>query len=686
MKDNKHSIWLPLIGFDRDKEDLGVSEYIEQLGFMPESLYLMIGHPDIINQHEGMDKEFTFHIDFCSYYGAPHNGFRARQPWTNYETRKLVSLLKERGIDVYVSIFGDFLESSRHREWQEDHRELTSFGVNGRMNLNVLKRFKDGTYYEDFFVKKAVAVMNDYGFAGIQIADFFCPPEHSISNGDFSADMLEQFASYNKDVKYPDDIASRLGFDEQEDIENRQKYIWGELRKEWIDFYSWRWESFWKKVCDAFHEYGKKVLIVNAWTSDPFEAIYRYGIDYKRLYNAGVDRFLAETSTEGIELLDGVGDCFHRLMTSMQMMSVYSPGKSLQNLLGVKDVTEGWDIIHHNPCRAERVIYYSGALFRRQGNNYYNSTNGFMVTLGDGILREEWDWIGEREEVAFSLNPESIDAATVIWSDNELHNAIDEYIRTRRLSTNEITYRLRNFGVSIGAAARIEDIATLDGVLLVPNFDLMSDCEKKAVLAYKKAPVIIITTKEYVDKEETSFDFCVYDKCANYPLCICGLNLKLSSENQKQINALFECCEKVKDNEDLPKDWYDHPFFLTPMPYAGVSDAFMKVCKMVFDLTQMSVFRSDALILPVKTGENLYRIYVFNNKDMYLREKVFSSKEVIEVKNVSKYPVMPSKLIQPPKVKGLGDGAKLDIMEIPDPNAPAEGFLAKVAPKDISIF
>lgn len=40
-----------------------------------------------------------------------------------------------------------------------DHLELESFGVNGSMKLNVLKSFKDGTYYEDFFAEKALATL-----------------------------------------------------------------------------------------------------------------------------------------------------------------------------------------------------------------------------------------------------------------------------------------------------------------------------------------------------------------------------------------------------------------------------------------------------------------------------------------------------------------------------------------------
>ena len=189
MDKKNHMIWMPLIGFDRDQADRGVGEYLKSTGFIPSALSVFIFHPEIIDQHENMDKEFTLHPDFCSYFGSPRNEFRERQPWTNYELRDLAKNLADKGIEAFVGVDGVYLENTRHYEWQSDHLELLSYGVNGRMKLNVLKRFKDGTYYEDFFVDKVVKCLTDYGFAGLHVSDFFCPPEHSICNGDFSADF-----------------------------------------------------------------------------------------------------------------------------------------------------------------------------------------------------------------------------------------------------------------------------------------------------------------------------------------------------------------------------------------------------------------------------------------------------------------------------------------------------------------
>ena len=202
MKKSRHNIWMPLIGFDKYQNDKGVSEYLDKAGFIPETMSVFLFHPDIVNQHEGMDKEFELHSDNCSYYGVPANEFRQRQPWTNYDLRTLANELANHGVEAYLGIMGVYLYDTRHKEWQSDHSELLSFGCNGRMNLNVLKRFADGTYYEDFFCEKISNALDDYGFAGLHVSDFFCPPEHSICNGDFSTDMMEQFIELSEMVIY----------------------------------------------------------------------------------------------------------------------------------------------------------------------------------------------------------------------------------------------------------------------------------------------------------------------------------------------------------------------------------------------------------------------------------------------------------------------------------------------------
>ncbi|MBR5505890.1 MAG: hypothetical protein IKV73_06260 [Clostridia bacterium] len=684
MEKSRHSIWMPLIGFDKYQEDKGVGEYLDKAGFIPESMSVFLFHSDIVNQHEGMDKEFVLHPDNCSYYGVPANEFRERQPWTNYDLRTLAQKLAERGIDAYLGIMGVYLDNTRHYEWESDHSELLSFGCNGRMNLNVLKRFADGTYYEDFFCDKIVKALDDYGFAGLHVSDFFCPPEHSICNGDFSADMLDQFVTHSH-IEYPDEIKARLGFDEQSDIDARHEWIWHTLRQEWIEFYVWRWEKFWGKIATALRAKGKKIMINNAWCADPFEALYRYGIDYKKLYKAGVDIFVAEAVCDGTELLGEQGDVFNKFITMAQLMNAYSPDDKLLALLGVKDCTEEWDILHHAPTRLDRTMHAQASVYRKDKDGYHNSINGYMVTLGDGITEDEWTAIRERATLAYKDLPQEVLCPTLIWSDNEYNAMLTQYINTRRASTHKLMYELKNRNASIGAVARVEDIDKLSTAIIAPNFDLMSEDEQKAILAYKKAPVVGIAPYEYIEKSGIKCDICIKDSLATYELCVFVVNADASAfdgiETEISGEKICECTDAAK--------WDDPSFFITHMLFRGVSEEFWKVCAKVINAASTSPFASnDAQLLPMIMKDGKYRVYVYNRVNQYKRSKIMCTKAVKSVKAVSKYPVMPVRFVYPPDPNAQKlDGAKADSILIGmERNQKPEGFIAKVPPCGVAIF
>ena len=681
MKKSDTFIWMPLIGFDRNQPDKGVGEYIEKAGFIPKGVSVFLFHPDAINQHGGMDKEITLPPDCCSYYGSPRNEFRERQEWTNYDLKALAGSLKEFGIEAYLGVDGVYLNDIWHNEWESEHKELMSFGCNGRMNLNVLKRFKDGSYYEDFFVKKVCEALDDYGFSGLHVSDFFCPPEHSICNGDFSTDLLLQFKEYSN-VSFPENISTRLGFDEQDDIDVRKKYIWENLRREWIEFYAWRWESFWKKISSALHKKRKKVMINNAWCSDPFEAIYRYGIDYKRLYRAGVDYFVAETLPNGIELLDNTGDMFRQYMSMAQLMSAYSPEGELLTLLGVKDCTEEWDMLHHQPIRLEKDMYTLASLYTNNGG-LERSTSGFMVTLGDGITEDEWTWIREREEIAFAGEAKRLLAPTVIWSDNAHYSMLDEYIKTRRPSLHKIMYELQNRNATLGAVARIENIGALNGAIVVPNFDLLSKDERRAVLSYKNGAVICIAPAGYVKENNIEYDSYFEDEFASFKLSVFVLNSKAKTR------YTYEACKKTdfKSSEDV-KNWVDESFFLKPMPFASMSDGFLSTVAEIIEAEGMDIFSSEAQLLPFELENGIYRIYVFNTENIYKRMKINTKRGIKSVKAVSKYPLMPVKYVLPVSENDEKlDGAKAESMRIGKKfEGVPYGFEGKVPPLGVSIF
>ncbi len=687
MNKKDHMIWMPLIGFDRDQKDKGVGEYLDSIGFIPSVMSAFIFHPDIINQHESMDKEFTFHIDFCHYFGAPRNEFRERQPWTNYDLRDLGHHLAEKGIEAFIGVDGVYLENSRHYEWQSDHLELLSYGVNGRMKLNVLKRFKDGTYYEDFFVDKVVRCLTDYGFAGLHVSDCFCPPGYSISNGDFSADMLDQFKSHSG-VTYPDEIVARLGFDEQSDIEARKNYIWGSLRREWIDFYVWRWKKFWTKVSDALHAVGKKIMINNAWCSDPFEALYRYGIDYRVFYESGVDYLLAETVPTASELLDCRPYIFQQYMSHAQMMNVFNPDRKLHSLLGVRDCTEGWDAIHHIPTRLEKDMYYLANMYTIHNGKYQNSIDGYMITLGDGIVKSEWEWLNEREELAFGSKPAYIAAATVVWSDHAHYALLNEYINTRRPSAHKQYFEAQRCNASTGAAVRIEELDSVKSTIFVPNFDLFSSDEQQKVLNYNCGTVICTAPLGYCKENGIDADAVFADEKGGYRLEVFIFGLDNIEVHIEKVNGILKESVAPANEAGNPKDWYDHPFFLSQMPFNECSSAFYQVLAYLINNGNDAIFSCETTLLPVLLENGKYRVYVINHLNNYKNYEVLCKKEILSVECGGKFPVIPPRFVYPPNPDETKfDGAAAENMKIGMKyDAVPLGFLAKVPPLGLSVF
>jgi hypothetical protein len=70
--------------------------------------------------------------------------------------------------------------------------------------------------------------------------------------------------------------------------------IFGNYRREWIEFYTRHWGEFMAHVIAAIRESGAKAAFNSAWTKGPVEAIYRYGADYKAYQDAGADSFIVE--------------------------------------------------------------------------------------------------------------------------------------------------------------------------------------------------------------------------------------------------------------------------------------------------------------------------------------------------------------------------------------------------------
>lgn len=491
-------MWIELIGFDNEQADYNVAAFRDNAGFIPEGLCLLISTPDFVHTHEGLEREIAFPPDYCSYAGKPYNAERQRQVWTNLQLKGLVDELHRHGIKVFPSLFNPFAShldgKLYHSPWSNSHPELWEVLRDGTGStcINPLKRFLDGTPYEDVLAERLSAVIADYGFDGCHVADGYSSSRSPIWMVDYSDDMVQQFVEM-MEVQLPFPIIG--GGADPAQSEARAEYIWQNLRHQWCEFYARRFEQLLIRICRAVHESGGEVIVNNAWTRDPFEAYYRYGIDYRRLVRAGVDRFILETVGAGVSIGAESGfpaDPRFDFNFMLAFTKACLPDTPLLCLNGTGDTTENWDILNHAPAVSEREIYTLGHTFVRKPEGYVHASAGPLVCLADGINGPQWQWLRENWETAYERVPSRVLGATVVWSEVALDAEFDDYEQHRTLTRQKIAGALQRRGAPLMAVINGRDLAAAEGCLLVPRPELLAPAELEQLLAYQKGPVVMV--------------------------------------------------------------------------------------------------------------------------------------------------------------------------------------------------
>lgn len=654
--------WVPLIGFDKDMPDKGVRDLIEgQMGFVPKGIILWVTHSDIINYHKpGLPTEEVFPPDICSYHANPYNALRSRQDWTNYDLRALVVELKKYGIEVFVSFCADYHYDDLHKEWMSDHMELNRITHKGGESLNAIKRFKDGSYYEDFFASQLLSFLVDYGMDGVHTADDFCPQGRCIDNGDFTTDMVLQFKDYTG-IEIPLSVAE-YGDDSMEALKARAEWIWENYRVEFIKFHAQRWNDFWKKVTPRLKAAGKKIFVLGMYCTDPFETLYNKGVDMKGLIEAGVDYLMPNANPNGRMLLDGRNHIYYHDAYLLPFTDAYVNGGKKFNMFGVKDVSEEWNALNHAPTWVDRDINYFPSFFRWTKDGAKRCIDGLNVCLGDGIFREDWKWLTERFDGGFCDTPKRNLNPTLLWSDFAFEKFLPEYVETRRCSPHKLTYELAEKGAHVGAIVRSEDLTEKCGNLFVPDFDLLSEEEKKAVASYKGGSVIATAKAEGLDLKEYGISPEVYFEDKNTPFVHAAFAFNIGDIDKEKIDELMS----VDDNSPILEDPFhaEERFetLFTDMPFQKVSSGFISALAYLINTTYSELFECTHPIIVKEMADGAYRLYIFNDDRLhYGKSTVKAGRSVKEVKNISKFPFLPVKFSS--DGRSFGHRAKRDSKE-----------------------
>ncbi len=635
--------WMPLLGFDKDKRDKGVGQLVKRMGFTPHAVSVFLCHPDIVHHHDGVKKVRQLPPDNCSYHANPYNEERRRQDWTNKDLKCLADNLRKKGIESYLGIMGIDFFNAHHQEWLYDHIELKAHLRNIKWSLNVLKRFKDGTYYEDFFIDKLCQTLSDYGFDGVHVTDNFCPSGGGCN--EFSCDMVGQFYDYlGQDM--PDELKA-LNDESEEHINLRGDWIYKNVRKEWIEFFAWRWEQFWKKICDRLHAIGKKAFVLGSYCTDPFTTLFLKGVDLRRIVNAGVDYLMTNAYANASTMRHaGRPWSYYEHSSICLLIDAHTDkGKKLQ-MLGVKDVSEEWDVLHHAPTLLERDITYMSGYHRQTEKEYKHSLDGFLVCLSDGIYADEWEWLRQRFDVGFKDSPEKYISPSLVWSDTAHYAILPEYLKTRRYTAHKWMSALDWEGANTGSVVRSENINENSGDLFVPNFDLLSEEEQKFLAAYKGGSVIATASKMGdFSPEKLGINPDIYFEDHDTPFINMAFAYNMDINDKRAILDLVREDDDTPVIEDVTKVNDSINTVSTQLSYQKVSSGFRKALAKLLKNNTEKIFEASHSVIAMKMKDGALRVYVMNNDRLRYAPATITVKngDIEKVNVVSKFPVLPVK-------------------------------------------
>jgi len=618
LRSHERWIWTELIGFDNQQHDLGVSQYLDTAGFTPTAICLLIGSPDFVLSHPGIEQELNLPAEYCSRKGHEFNQQRQRQAWTNHQLRALIGELRESGVHVYLSLFATYSRDPTHREWISDHLEVLHVRKSSgyAWALNCLSRLEDGSYFEDYFAQQMVTTLRDYGFDGWHGADGWGPlsgPLHEVS---FADDMIDQFAS-TSGLSLPEVVTQECIYDVPK-LTARADWILEHKRAEWSQFYAERWTRFWRTMVTALHGANKKAVINSAWGRAPFEALYRYGVDYQGIAATGVDGIVVETVAAGLAMDPRLAntDRHDDFLAMLMLMRASMPDTRLIFLHSVHDVVEQWDAIHHIPMLLEREIYALSNVFHTHADGTLKpSATGFLACLGDGLHRDEWNWLEQRWQLAFSSLPQRTHGATVVWSDAAFRAQMADFLQTRTWNTHHLLFHLMAAGATFQSTIDVGSLEHAHGTLLVPNAHLFPAEELTRVMRYQNGPIVLVGQKiSNLPKADVEFS----DSHSPHELWCSVYNAKPTVEDLAIEGEQTPTNEPTEFTE--PQGYWDH------LDYRQVTPSFIQTCAQT--LQQVSspitvIDQSDSVaLMPIELSDGRLRIAIKNRQLAYARPKI----------------------------------------------------------------
>ena len=71
MENTTLTVWMNLLGFDKNDPDSGAERFLKTTGVKPDAICALLCHADFFNLYGGMEEEYVLPPDNCAYFGIP---------------------------------------------------------------------------------------------------------------------------------------------------------------------------------------------------------------------------------------------------------------------------------------------------------------------------------------------------------------------------------------------------------------------------------------------------------------------------------------------------------------------------------------------------------------------------------------------------------------------------------------
>ena len=472
--------WIELIGFDNEAGDLGVGAFLSRCVSIT-GVSILFSHIDIL-----FSKGEVLPDTACSYFAHEYNRERRRQSWTRTQLRALVDALHSHGVKVLFSSF-DMTRGITDPAWLT----YNAHGTPEKL-INPIKHISPDRTVGDEVIDRLAAVLEEFGFDGVQLADGLSSARLSIPNGDFSLPICERSGV---------DIPARLMQDGTDAYLARREWILENKRYEWTRYIADEWARYYEKV---FERIDKPIIFNNAWTRDSFEALYRYGLDYRRCQihraygvmieeNSATRGITAPEDEAGVIHTDDSRDGFtYEYALMQQNIRLMTEGLRQISLTPISDTMEQWDAIRHCPTELSRAIV------RRYNNFVYRdgrlevSCDAPLYCLSDGVPGSDWRWLAAQESYRIPT-PDFIGGYAAICNTGSLYRELEHYCRSKSYCGSALQRELIRAGSSVSLQLALDEARGFDkaSCLLVTDLASYTDAEKEK-LTKTALPILAI--------------------------------------------------------------------------------------------------------------------------------------------------------------------------------------------------